>query len=92
MQNDCIYFYSVSDRLTVIDFGLARVDSTAEDAAVDLYVLERSLTSAHAQVPELFELIYKNYQESFKNKSQLKEIIIKYEDVKARGRKRTMVG
>lgn len=76
----------------VIDFGLAKVDATAEDAAVDLYVLERSLTSAHAQIPELFTLIYNSYQNFFNNKSLLKEIIIKYEDVKARGRKRTMVG
>ncbi|XP_058810223.1 EKC/KEOPS complex subunit TP53RK [Phymastichus coffea] len=80
------------DKLIVIDFGLAKVDATAEDAAVDLYVLERSLTSAHAQLPELFNLIYKSYQKFFKNNSRLKEIIIKYEDVKARGRKRTMVG
>lgn len=76
----------------MIDFGLARVDSTVEDAAVDLYVLERSLSSAHAQLPDLFKQIYTSYQKFFKNKSQLKEIIIKYEDVKARGRKRTMVG
>ncbi|OXU25547.1 hypothetical protein TSAR_011249 [Trichomalopsis sarcophagae] len=82
----------VSEQLVVIDFGLARVESTSEDAAVDLYVLERSLSSAHAQVPELFGLIYKSYQKFFKNKSHLKEVISKYEDVKARGRKRTMVG
>jgi len=82
----------ISDQLVVIDFGLAKVDSTPEDAAVDLYVLERSLMSAHAELPELFGLIYKSYQKSFKNKSQLKQITIKYEDVKARGRKRTMVG
>ncbi|KAJ8679121.1 hypothetical protein QAD02_014908 [Eretmocerus hayati] len=79
-------------QLVVIDFGLARVDSTAEDAAVDLYVLERSLLSAHAELPELFGSIYKNYQKFYSNKSQMKEIINKYEDVKARGRKRTMVG
>ncbi|XP_014216140.1 TP53-regulating kinase [Copidosoma floridanum] len=82
----------ITKQLVVIDFGLAKVDSTAEDAAVDLYVLERSLTSAHAQQPNLFGYIYKSYTKFFKNKSQLKEIVTKYEDVKARGRKRTMVG
>ena len=71
---------------------MARVDATAEDAAVDLYVLERSLKSAHAELPRLFEKIYKSYQHTFKNEKLLSDIIIKYEDVKARGRKRTMVG
>ncbi|XP_011493928.1 PREDICTED: EKC/KEOPS complex subunit bud32 isoform X2 [Ceratosolen solmsi marchali] len=82
----------INHKLVLIDFGLARVESTAEDAAVDLFVLERSLMSAHAELPELFEIIYTNYKKFFSNKSRLKEIIIKYKDVKARGRKRTMIG
>jgi TP53 regulating kinase-like protein len=48
--------------------------------------------SAHAELPELFEIIYKHYKRLFLKKSQLHEIITKYEDVKARGRKRTMIG
>jgi hypothetical protein len=32
----------------VIDFGLSSNSTIAEDKAVDLYVLERSFTSAHA--------------------------------------------
>lgn len=78
--------------MVVIDFGLSRVNSTAEDAAVDLYVLERSLNSAHPSLTDLFSLTYKSYQINFKNKKYLKEIVVKYEDVKARGRKRSMVG
>ncbi|XP_014227941.1 TP53-regulating kinase [Trichogramma pretiosum] len=85
-------FSDVSDQFIAIDFGLAKTESTSEDAAVDLYVLERSLSSAHAELPDLFKIIYRSYQKQFKNNSRLKEIIAKYEDVKARGRKRTMVG
>ncbi|XP_034938920.1 EKC/KEOPS complex subunit Tp53rk isoform X2 [Chelonus insularis] len=76
----------------VIDFGLAHVDSTAEDKAVDLYVLERSLLSSHSQVQNLFSEIMKSYQKNIKDKKQQREIISKYEEVKARGRKRLMIG
>ena len=78
--------------MIVIDFGLAQIEITAEDAAVDLYVLKRSLSTSHSGIPELFKLIYNSYQQYFKNKTQLKEIMSKYNDVQARGRKRTMVG
>lgn len=80
-----------NDAFVFIDFGLARIDSTAEDKAVDLYVLERSLLSSHSQVPELFSLIMSNYQKHVDAK-QRKEIVTKYEDVRARGRKRLMIG
>lgn len=76
----------------IIDFGLARVDSTAEDKAVDLYVLERSLKSSHSQVPTLFSVIMSSYQKGIIDKKQRREIISKYEDVRARGRKRIMIG
>ena len=33
----------------LIDFGLAYTTSLAEDKAVDLYVLERAITSAHSR-------------------------------------------
>ena len=76
--------------IVMIDFGLSFIDSSAEDKGVDLYVLERALISTHNDYPELFEQIFKAYKNYSKN--NIKEIIIKYEDVRARGRKRTMVG
>lgn len=76
--------------LAMIDFGLSFVDTSTEDKGVDLYVLERALISTHNDLPDLFNEIfyaYKNY-----SKNNIKEIISKYEEVRARGRKRTMVG
>ncbi|XP_063629501.1 EKC/KEOPS complex subunit TP53RK-like [Cydia splendana] len=76
--------------LVMIDFGLSSFDTSAEDKGVDLYVLERALISTHNDYPEIFSKIleaYKNY-----SKNNVKEIIGKFEEVRARGRKRTMVG
>lgn len=77
-------------KLVMIDFGLAHVESSAEDKGVDLYVLERALISTHSIETELFPDILKTYQSNFKNGQ--KEIVAKFEEVRARGRKRTMVG
>ena len=76
----------------MIDFGLARVESSVEDKAVDLYVLERSLLSAHSEVPSLFSEIFNAYQKCYTNKKQCKEVVSKYKEVQARGRKRLMIG
>lgn len=76
----------------MIDFGLARLDSTVEDKAVDLYVLERSLLSAHSEVPTLFSCIFHQYQQNYQNKSQCEQVLAKYKQVQARGRKRLMIG
>lgn len=75
--------------LIMIDFGLSSYSTSTEDKAVDLYVLERALLSTHSSLPQLFEFILKSYK-STNDKSS--EIIAKFEDVRARGRKRTMVG
>lgn len=82
----------VQNHFVMIDFGLARIDSTVEDKAVDIYVLERSLISAHSEVSTLFQKIYESYQKHYKNKAQCKEIVNKYVEVRARGRKRLMIG
>lgn len=76
--------------LVLIDFGLSFIDSSTEDKGVDLYVLERALISTHNEYPDLFSRIFEAYKNYSKN--NIKEIISKYEDVRARGRKRTMVG
>lgn len=76
--------------LVLIDFGLSFIDSSTEDKGVDLYVLERALISIHNDYPNLFSRIFEAYKSFSKN--NIKEIISKYEEVRARGRKRTMVG
>ncbi|XP_031826433.1 TP53 regulating kinase [Nomia melanderi] len=81
-----------TNNFVVIDFGLARVESSLEDKAVDLYVLERSLLSAHSEVPLLFAEIFDTYQKYSANKKQCREVVDKYKEVQARGRKRLMIG
>lgn len=76
--------------LIMIDFGLSRYHSNPEDKGVDLYVLERALLSTHSGLPLLFSSIMDAYKMS--NKKNLEDVIAKYEEVRARGRKRTMVG
>ncbi|XP_056643920.1 EKC/KEOPS complex subunit TP53RK [Diorhabda sublineata] len=76
--------------LVLIDFGLAYIDSNTEDKGVDLYVLERALLSTHSVADKMFPEIIGGYKKQYKNGSN--EVLVKYEDVRARGRKRTMVG
>lgn len=76
--------------LVMIDFGLSFVDSSTEDKGVDLYVLERALISTHNDYPDLFGKILEAYKKY--SKKNVKEILSKFEEVRARGRKRTMVG
>ncbi|XP_022119656.2 EKC/KEOPS complex subunit TP53RK [Pieris rapae] len=80
--------------LVMIDFGLSHTASNAEDMGVDLYVLERAIISTHNDCPDLFPRILESYKTiKTKNKSyNIKEVINKFEEVRARGRKRTMVG
>lgn len=44
---------SPDSALVLIDFGLAYTTTLAEDKAVDLYVLERAITSAHSHYSTL---------------------------------------
>ncbi|CAG9792876.1 unnamed protein product [Diatraea saccharalis] len=76
--------------LVMIDFGLSFIDSSTEDKGVDLYVLERALISTHNDFPDLFSKILESYRNFSKN--NVKEVLCKFEEVRARGRKRTMVG
>ncbi|KOC60153.1 TP53-regulating kinase [Habropoda laboriosa] len=84
--------YDATNNFVIIDFGLAWIESSAEDKAVDMYVLERALSSAHSEIPFLFSKIFQIYQEYYTNKSQCKEVISKYREVQSRGRKRLMIG
>lgn len=77
-------------QLVMIDFGLSTYSQSPEDKGVDLYVLERALLSAHSTVETLFDTILKAYESS--NPQGMKAAIASFEDVRARGRKRTMIG
>lgn len=77
--------------LVMIDFGLSHYDVSAEDKGVDLYVLERALLSTHnAVMPGMFDDVLAAYRGSNVNGCQ--DVIGKFEEVRARGRKRTMIG
>lgn len=76
--------------LVMIDFGLSSYSQSTEQKGVDLYVLERALLSTHSGVPTLFESILEAYK--LANTKDSKETISKFLEVRARGRKRTMIG
>ncbi|KAI0875469.1 tyrosine protein kinase [Hypoxylon argillaceum] len=76
--------------IVLIDFGLASQSSSDEDRAVDLYVLERAFASTHPRAEKLFTALLESaYREAFK---QAPIVLKKLEDVRMRGRKRSMVG
>lgn len=76
-------------KIMLIDFGLAVQTVQDEDRAVDLYVLERAFGSTHPQAGHLFLEVLKAYGESFKGAN----IVLKrLEEVRLRGRKKSMIG
>ncbi|KAF9909175.1 TP53 regulating kinase [Lobosporangium transversale] len=77
------------ESLVLIDFGLSYVSQLIEDKAVDLYVLERAFTSTHPNTEVMFTQILEAYSQSCKTS---KQILKKLEDVRLRGRKRSMLG
>ncbi|KAL4923383.1 serine/threonine protein kinase BUD32 [Aspergillus undulatus] len=80
---------SMEGEVVMIDFGLASQSSADEDRAVDLYVLERAFGSSHPRTERFFEEVLVGYKESYKGAvSTLKRL----EDVRMRGRKRSMIG
>lgn len=73
----------------LIDFGLASQSTQDEDRAVDLYVLERAFGSTHPRAESLFSEVLRAYGNSYKGASL---VLKKLEDVRMRGRKRSMLG
>lgn len=76
--------------LVMIDFGLSFQEGVAEDKGVDLYVLERAFLSTHPNTEEIFGEILEAYKK--KAGKQAGEVFKKFEEIRLRGRKRTMVG
>ena len=74
-----------------IDFGLSSITNQLEEKAVDLYVLERALISTHSHnAQEIFEKILQSYCKEYGRHNE--KVVGKFEQVRLRGRKRTMVG
>lgn len=76
-------------QVVLIDFGLASQSTADEDRAVDLYVLERAFGSTHPSAEALFEEVLRAYGESYKG---AKPALKKLDEVRMRGRKKTMIG
>ncbi|XP_037304404.2 EKC/KEOPS complex subunit TP53RK [Pungitius pungitius] len=75
--------------LFLIDFGLSYISALPEDKGVDLYVLEKAFLSTHPNTEALFERLLKSYAGA-SNKSSA--VFKKLDEVRLRGRKRSMVG
>ncbi|MBN3306169.1 EKC/KEOPS complex subunit TP53RK [Amia ocellicauda] len=75
--------------LVLIDFGLSCISALPEDKGVDLYVLEKAFLSTHPNTEDVFERLLKSYSVSSKKSAA---VIKKLNEVRLRGRKRSMVG
>lgn len=77
---------------TLIDFGLASYSTLAEDRAVDLYVLERALESTHsAEGPAAMESVLSGYHSAMPAVDAV-AVDRRLQQVRLRGRKRSMLG
>lgn len=81
---------TVSTELVLIDFGLSYHSTLVEDKAVDLYVLERAFTSTHPESEPMFASILSSYAKQMDK--EWPSIRRRLDDVRLRGRKRSMVG
>lgn len=82
----------------LIDFGLGSASTLVEDKGVDLYVLERAIISTHSRFANKYnEWIMQGFKEIYekegkKGEQKLKDVIKRFEEVRLRGRKRSMIG
>ncbi|KAJ7627691.1 hypothetical protein DFH06DRAFT_1007012, partial [Mycena polygramma] len=76
--------------LVLIDFGLSYHSSLVEDKAVDLYVLERAFSSTHPDSEPLFASVLEAYEQRMGK--AWAAVARRLDDVRLRGRKRSMVG
>ena len=85
--------FSQPYEIVLIDFGLATQSIQDEDRAVDLYVLERAFGSTHPRQEGLFDQEVLQSQEGYRGAWSGSKVVLKrLEDVRLRGRKRSMVG
>ncbi|KAF8632703.1 hypothetical protein AX15_001727, partial [Amanita polypyramis BW_CC] len=76
--------------LVLIDFGLAFQSALVEDKAVDLYVLERAFASTHPESEAMFAGVLRGYEGEMGR--EWGGIGRRLDEVRLRGRKRSMVG
>ncbi|KAF8509867.1 kinase-like domain-containing protein [Hysterangium stoloniferum] len=81
---------SVRAELVLIDFGLSFVSNLIEDKAVDLFVLERAFASTHPDSEHWFDAVLGAYAKRSGNSWDA--IHKRLQQVRLRGRKRSMVG
>lgn len=80
---------ALDGQVVLIDFGLAVQSSQDEDRAVDLYVLERAFGSTHPNTEDLFDELLKAYGQTSKG---AKVVLKRLDEVRMRGRKKSMIG
>lgn len=84
---------SFDGEIVLIDFGLATQSVQEEDRAVDLYVLERAFGSTHPRQEDWFDAEVLQSQEGYRGSFKGSNSVLKrLEDVRLRGRKRSMIG
>lgn len=82
----------------LIDFGLGSTSNMVEDKGVDLYVLERAIVSTHSSFADTYkEWLMDGFCQVYKNngpkgEKKLKEVLNRFQEVRMRGRKRSMIG
>jgi TP53 regulating kinase and related kinases len=83
----------LSGQIVLIDFGLATTSIQDEDHAVDLYVLERAFGSTHPRQEEYFDREVLQSADGYRGAWKGSGVVLKrLEDVRLRGRKRSMLG
>jgi len=80
-----------SAALVLIDFGLVRESTSAEERAVDLYVLERAVGSAHPRLVHPEQALLAGYMKAI-DAIKGKLTMDRLHAVRQRGRKRSMIG
>jgi TP53 regulating kinase-like protein len=78
------------EELVLLDLGLGSCEAGLEEKAVDLYVLERAVSSTHPNLAPLLPSVLTAYANSLSKGGKAE--LARLEEVKARGRKRSMVG
>jgi len=81
---------AMEGEVILIDFGLATQSVSEEDRAVDLYVLERAFGSTHPKEEGLFDEVLQAYGERMGKGGKI--VLRRLEDVRMRGRKKSMIG
>ena len=92
-QREASKIISQPYEIVLIDFGLATQSIQDEDRAVDLYVLERAFGSTHPKQEHWFDQEVLQCQEGYRGAWGGSKVVLKrLEEVRLRGRKRSMVG